>query len=91
LRNNKAAIKRAKQAEARRLRNSHIRSTMKTHIKRVGIALENKDMEQLNKVFKEAMSQINRAASKNVIHKKNAARKISRLSKKIHNFSQSKE
>lgn len=90
MRKNKSAIKRASQSEGRRLRNSHVKSTMKTHIKRVATALENKDKESLDAVLKKTTSYINRAASKGVIHKNNAARKVSRLSKKVHGFLQGK-
>lgn len=90
MRKNKSAIKRARQAEDSRLRNSHVKSTMKTHIKRVGSALVTKDKESLDAVLKKTVSYINRAASKGVIHKNNAARKVSRLAKKVHSFLQGK-
>jgi small subunit ribosomal protein S20 len=90
LRKNKSAIKRARQSEDRRLRNSHVKSTMKTYIKRVASAMENKDKESLDAVLKKTVSYINRAASKGVIHKNNAARKVSRLSKKVHSSLQGK-
>jgi small subunit ribosomal protein S20 len=90
LRKNKSAIKKARQSEDRRLRNSHVKSTMKTHIKRVVSALENKEKESLDEVLKKTVSYINGAASKGVIHKNNAARKVSRLSKKVHSFLQEK-
>jgi small subunit ribosomal protein S20 len=86
LRKNKSAIKRARQSEDRRLRNSHIKSTMKTYIKRVVTALENKEKESLDAVLKNTVSYINKAASQGVVHKNNAARKVSRLSKKVHSF-----
>lgn len=89
MRKNKSAIKRAKQAEARRLRNSHVKSTMKTYMKRVTQALENKAKDQLDNVFRATVSYINKASSKGVIHKNNAARKVSRLSRKVHSFIQS--
>ena len=63
---------------------------MKTHIKRVVSAMENKDKESLDAVLKKTVSYINKAASKGVIHKNNAARKVSRLSKKVHNSLQGK-
>jgi small subunit ribosomal protein S20 len=63
---------------------------MKTHIKRVVSALENKERESLDEVLKKTVSYINGAASKGVIHKNNAARKVSRLSKKVHSFLQEK-
>jgi len=88
LRKNRSAIKKAKQAEAKRLRNSHVNSTMKTNIKKITSAME--DKEHLNEVFKKAVSYINKAASKGVIHKNNAARKISRLSKRVHSALQAK-
>lgn len=90
MRKNKSAIKKAKQAEEKKLRNSHVNSTMKTHIKKTTLAIENKDKEHLNEIFKKAVSYINKAASKGVIHKNNAARKVSRLSKKVHSFLQTK-
>jgi small subunit ribosomal protein S20 len=90
LRKNKSAIKRARQSEGRRLRNSHVKSTMKTQIKRVIQAMEGKDKENLDKLVESAVSYIDKAASKGVIHPNNAARKVSRLSKKVNVFSSAK-
>lgn len=59
---------------------------MKTYIKRVVTALENKEKESLDAVLKNTVSYINKAASQGVVHKNNAARKVSRLSKKVHDF-----
>ena len=52
--------------------------------------MENKDKESLDAVLRKTVSYINRAASKGVIHKNNAARKVSRLSKKVHSSLQGK-
>jgi len=82
LKKNKSAIKRAKQAEKRRLRNSHIKSTMKTYIKKALNAIENKEIENIDANLRAAISYINKTASKGVIHKNTASRKISRLTKK---------
>lgn len=90
MRKNKSAIKRARQSEKRRLRNSHVKSTMKTHIKRVISAMENKEKESLDAVLRTTVSYINKAATKGVIHKNTAARKVSRLSRKVHSFLQGK-
>jgi len=87
LRKNKSAIKRTRQSEERRLRNSHVKSTMKTYIKRVVQAIEGKDKEHLGELFKKAVSYIDKAASKGVIHPNNASRKVARLSKKVNVFS----
>ncbi|HBA55096.1 MAG TPA: 30S ribosomal protein S20 [Syntrophorhabdus aromaticivorans] len=90
MRKNASAIKRARQAGERRLRNSHVKSTMKTHIKKVMVALENKDKESLDELFRKTVSSINRAGSKGVIHKNTASRRVSRLSKKVRSILQEK-
>lgn len=82
MKKNKSAIKRAKQAEKRRLRNSHIKSTMKTYIKKALTAIENKEIDTVVPNLRTAISYINKTASKGVIHKNTASRKISRLTKK---------
>jgi len=90
LRKNKSAIKRTKQSEAKRLRNAHVKTTMKTQIKKALSATEAKDKENLDALFVKAVSQINKAGSKGVIHKNNASRKISRLAKKVNRAAQPK-
>jgi small subunit ribosomal protein S20 len=47
-------------------------------------------LENIDTLFRSAVSYINKAASKGVIHKNNASRKVSRLTKKVNNLSQSK-
>jgi len=89
LRKNKSAIKKATQAEKKRLRNSHVKSTMKTYIKKVMAAMEGQDVERSDSSLRNAVSYINKAASKGVIHKNTASRKVSRLSKKMGKLSQS--
>ncbi len=90
MRKNKSAIKKAKQSEEKRVRNAHVKSTMKTQIKKAITAIEANDKDQVNELFKNAVASINKAASKKVIHKNNAARKISRLSKKVHKVLEAK-
>jgi small subunit ribosomal protein S20 len=84
VRKNKSAIKRAKQSEERRVRNSHVMSSMKTSVKKTLAALNENDPERLGQVFKSALAHINKAASKGVVHRNTASRKISRLSRKVH-------
>jgi small subunit ribosomal protein S20 len=90
LRKNKSAIKRAGQSEKRRLRNAHVKSTMKTQTKKVVGALKEKDPGQLGEALKSAISYINKAASKGVIHRNNASRRVSRLAKKVNKSQQEK-
>ncbi len=84
LRKNKSAIKRATQAEKRRLRNSHVKSTMKTHIKKALTAVNEKDKANVEAVTRTAIAYLDKASSKGVIHKNQASRRVSRLAKKAH-------
>ena len=90
MKKNKSAIKKAKQSEGKRVRNAHVKSTMKTQIKKAITAIDASDKDNTGGLLKNAIASINKAASKNVIHKKNAARKVSRLSKKAHKVLQAK-
>jgi small subunit ribosomal protein S20 len=83
LRKNKSAIKKTRQSEERRLRNSHVKSTMKGSVKKAMRIIEGKDAGQLDQAYRNAVSLIDKAASKGVIQKNNAARKVSRLAKKV--------
>lgn len=78
---NLSAIKRIRQAEKRNLRNSAVRSRMKTLSKKVEEAAAEKNKEQLGKLLKETTKAIQSAVSKGVLHKNTASRKISRLSR----------
>lgn len=79
----KSAIKRHKQSLKRRARNRHVRSSVKTVIKEVRTALETKGPEEAREVLSKATSVISRAGSKGVLHKKNVARKVSRLARAV--------
>jgi len=79
----KSAEKRDRQSVKRRELNSSTKSAVKTGIKSVLSAVGTKDKEASEKALKAAVPVIDKAAAKGVIHKKNASRKISRLTKKI--------
>ncbi|MGB9700695.1 MAG: 30S ribosomal protein S20 [Thermodesulfobacteriota bacterium] len=78
-----SALKRARQNQRRHLRNTRVKSIMKTFSKKVLKAVEEKNFEEAKKALSVAMPIIQKAASKKVIHKKTAARKISRLARKV--------
>lgn len=89
MKKNKSARKRAKQAEARRRRNAAVKSMMKTYVKKALIvAQENREPSEVGEYLRKAISVINKAASKGVIHKRTASRKISRLTKKVNKLIQ---
>jgi len=86
LANHKSALKRNKQSIARNARNTHIRSTMRTYVKQVREAVAAGDLEAAKTAMERAMPYIDKAASKGVIHKATASRKISRLSKLVNSI-----
>lgn len=77
--NIKSAIKRVKITEKRTLRNRHIKSTVRTAIRGFRSSLENNDDAELK--LRAAVGEIDKAASKGVLHRNTAARKKSRLAK----------
>ena len=76
-----SAEKRARQAEKRRARNHARKSAVRTVVKQVRQALEKKDQKQVAQVLPNAISALAKGASKGAIHKRAAARRISRLTK----------
>ena len=77
--NHKSAVKRARQSEEQRLRNRASKTQVKNVVKRVRLAVEAdaaapKDLDH-------AKSVIAKATKKGALHKRTAARKISRLSR----------
>jgi small subunit ribosomal protein S20 len=77
-----SAEKRNRQRIKRRARNQFHLSTMRTYVKRVRTAIEAKDGKAAD-LLKAAIAVIDKAASKGVIDKKSASRKISRLTKTL--------
>jgi small subunit ribosomal protein S20 len=78
---NLSALKRVRQAEKNNLRNKSVKTEIKTITKKVESAVAGKKREEIEKAFAEATKVITKAASKGIIHKNTAARKISRLAK----------
>ncbi|HHX95586.1 MAG TPA: 30S ribosomal protein S20 [Clostridia bacterium] len=83
--NIKSAEKRARIAEKARLRNKMYKSAMKTRIKNFERLVAEEDMEKAEAAFKDASSYLDKLVSKGIIHKNAAARKKSRLHKRIKN------
>ncbi|MBK3332002.1 30S ribosomal protein S20 [Persephonella atlantica] len=79
----RSAKKRIRQAEKRRLLNRYHISRMKTAIKRINEALKNKDIETAEKLLPLAQKLAYRAAAKGAIHKNEAARRVSRIARKV--------
>jgi small subunit ribosomal protein S20 len=83
LAHHKSALKRIKQNKVKNARNKHVRSTLRTYVKRVREAVENNDLAAAKEALAAAIPVIDKTATKGVIHKANAARSVSRLTKLV--------
>ena len=81
--NHKSAIKRARQSEEQRVRNRSRKTRMKNVIRDLDEAIAGKSPEKAAEQLKKAISVIAKTASKGVIHKNTASRKISRLTRAV--------
>jgi len=81
--NHKSAIKRARQNEIRRINNKSVKTRLKNVSKEVKASLQESSGEDVALKLNAAKSIIDKAAKKRVIHPNTAARKISRLSKRV--------
>jgi small subunit ribosomal protein S20 len=81
--NTKSAKKAARQAERRTLINKARRSRMRIYVRKVEEAIASGDKQAAAVALREAQPEIMRSASKGIIHKNTASRKISRLSARI--------
>ena len=77
--NIKSAKKRILVTETKTARNKAIKSRVKTYVKKVETAVAENNKEAASAALLEAISEINKAASKGVYHKNTTARKVSRL------------
>ena len=83
--NNAAAEKRMRQEQRRRAFNRSTKSIVKTHVTkaRQAIATPTISSEVADEVVRKAISELDKAAKKGVIHRNNAARRKSRLMKQL--------
>ena len=81
--NIKSAKKRVKQTKKRHQRNIARKGSIKTAIKKVLTAVENKELDQAQELLKDVQAQLSRARGKGLFHRNTAARKMSRLAKKV--------
>ncbi|MBN1944137.1 MAG: 30S ribosomal protein S20 [Bradymonadales bacterium] len=76
-------MKRIRQNELRRMRNRHVKSTMRTRVRQLRESVTAGDAAEVEQSFKVAVGSLNRAASKGVIPKKRASRKVARLARLV--------
>jgi len=87
LANTKSALKQWRQNEKRRARNRMVRSRTHTFVKKADAIILDGNKEEALEAVKQAISELDRAAKKGVIHANNAARRKSRLMKRFNALS----
>jgi small subunit ribosomal protein S20 len=87
--NHPSAEKRNRQRITRTARNRKVTSSVRTVVKRLRTELGAKNKETTLKALATAISEINKAASKGVVHPKAASRTIGRLSAQVHKLQKS--
>jgi len=91
LANHKSALKRARQSETKRIVNQVHKTRAKTAVKDLRALLAEKNLDQAKKTLIDTVSILQKTASKKVIHKKKASRKISRLARAVNKAAASQQ
>lgn len=81
--NTKSAAKALRVQERRRMRNKAVRSATRTYVKRALAAIASGETNPTAEAIRKAISALDRAAKKGVLHPNNVARRKSRLMKKL--------
>jgi small subunit ribosomal protein S20 len=85
--NIKSQIKRNRQNEKRRMRNKAVKSSLKTAIRKFNEATAAGDTENATTLLRQASQKLDKAVSKGVIHKNQAANRKSAIAKRLHTLS----
>jgi small subunit ribosomal protein S20 len=79
----KSTIKRARQAEKRHLRNRAVLTSVKSAMKKVITAVDEKNADEAKTLLREATSALHKAVTKGVLKRNTASRRISRLASTV--------
>ncbi|MDH7473214.1 MAG: 30S ribosomal protein S20 [Anaerolineae bacterium] len=77
--NTKSAIKRIRSSKRRQERNRVFRSRARTFVKKARMLIDEGKLDEAQEAVRQAVSALDKAAEKGIIHKNNAARRKSRL------------
>ena len=81
--NTKSALKRIRQNVKLRVHNRHYRNRTRTLIKQAREAIESGDVNEAREATDRAVRDLDKLASRGVVHKRNASRRKSRLMKQL--------
>ncbi len=79
----KSAIKRHRQSEARAVRNRSIRTRMRHAVRELRETIESSDCAKAEEQLKSVVKTLTKAVTKGVLHRNNASRRVSRLSRQV--------
>lgn len=79
--NHASALKRHRQSEKKKLRNAAVKSNLRSVIKKVRETVTSAKPEEVKNLLGKAVAQIDKAVTGGVLHRNNASRKISRLTR----------
>ncbi|EGV08967.1 30S ribosomal protein S20 [Parvimonas sp. oral taxon 393] len=85
--NIKSALKRIDVTKKQTLKNKSRKSEIKTYIKKFELAVEENNLEIANELLRKIDKRLKQATTNSVFHKNAAAKKVSKLSKKLHDAS----
>ncbi len=85
----KSVLKRARQTKVRTLTNRAVKNALKTLSKNVEKEVSDKNTEGAQTALKKAVSEIDKAARKGIIHRNTASRNISRLTRLVNSMTPS--
>lgn len=86
--NHKSALKRHRQSLKRRARNRISKTRIKNTVKAVRMAIEENDVTKAQEALNAATSLLDKAARKNVIHARQAQRRVARLQVAVNKIGQ---
>lgn len=79
-----SALKKHRQSLKRRERNKSVLTLLKTLSKKANAAIESGDLAKSEEALRNLESALDKAASKGIIHRRNASRHVARYSKRVH-------
>jgi small subunit ribosomal protein S20 len=81
--NHKSALKRIRQNEKRRVHNRVYRNRARTFVKKARASIADGELAEAKEATRLAVQDLDKAASRGIIHPRNAARRKSRLMKQL--------
>lgn len=84
--NTKSALKRIRSTARKEMRNRAVRSATRTYVKKARALIEMGKKDEAQAAVMQAISALDRAVTKGVLHRNNAARRKSRLMQRFHSL-----